>query len=65
MADNHDNIVDFTIVKLKKLKQEYLAKGMYETAAIIDYALDLYTEDKATIQWIRGNPHLKDVKEDW
>jgi hypothetical protein len=65
MQDNPDNIVDFTIVKLKKLKQEYLEQGMYETAAIIDYALDLYKKDKASIQWIGGNPHLKDMKEDW
>ena len=64
MSDNNDNLVDFTLIKLKKLRSEYLQLRMFDTVAVIEYAIDLYEQGKAKIEWRKGNPYLVDVVED-
>ena len=63
MADSPDNVIDFTLLRLKKLKQEYLELRMYDVVKSVEHAIDMYSQGKAKIKWKDGLPFVKILKE--
>tara|TARA_R110000765_G_C18497970_1_gene554985 strand:- start:254 stop:481 length:228 start_codon:yes stop_codon:yes gene_type:complete len=62
MSYDASNIIDFTVVKLEKMRGEASNIAWFEMVEQIDVALALYNEGKATIKWVDGEP-LITVKE--
>ena len=56
MAYDTSNLIDFTVVKLKKMREEALKIAWFEMVEQIEVALALYNEGKSTIKWVDGEP---------
>ena len=56
MAYDTSNLIDFTVVKLEKMREEAFNIAWFEMVEQIDVALALYNEGKATIKWVDGEP---------
>jgi len=58
MAYDTSNLIDFTVVKLEKMRDEVFNIAWFEMVEQIEMALALYNEGKATIKWGDGEPLL-------
>ena len=57
--DNNNNLVDFTVVKLKKLYEDYKKKQYFDTAKQIEDCLEAYLSGDVTVIWKDGLPFVK------
>jgi predicted DNA-binding protein (UPF0278 family) len=53
------NVIDFTIVKLRKLLSEYHDKGLLSAASQVEVALAAYESGLASVKWQKGLPYIK------
>jgi len=53
------NVIDFTVVKLKNMLNEYHERGMQDVATQVEVALVAYESGKANIKWHNGLPYVK------
>ena len=58
MAYDTSNLIDFTLVKLEKMRAEAFNIAWFEMVDQLDLAISLYKEGKTTIKWVDGEPLL-------
>lgn len=54
-----ENIVDFTVIKLKKMRKEFLREGNLSVAEDIKHLLEEYHKGNAEVIWKKGMPYAK------
>ena len=57
--DNKNNIIDFTVIRLKKLSEDYKRKQYLDAAKQIDDCLEAYLSGDVTVIWKDGLPYVK------
>jgi hypothetical protein len=58
MAYDTTNLIDFTLVKLKRMREEARKIAWFEMVAQLEMAIELYEQGRATIDWVDGEPLL-------
>ena len=65
MADSNDNnLLDFTVIKLKSLAEDYKKKHYYEMAQQVEDCLEAYLDGDVTVLWKKGLPYVKVKQEE-
>jgi len=65
MADSNDNnLLDFTVIKLKSLAEGYKKKHYYEMAQQVEDCLEAYLDGDVTVLWKAGLPYVKVKQEE-
>jgi len=65
MADSNDNnLLDFTVIKLKSLAEDYKKKHYYEMAQQVEDCLEAYLDGDVTVLWKAGLPYVKVKQEE-
>jgi hypothetical protein len=65
MAESNDNnLLDFTVIKLKSLAEDYNKKHYYEMAQQVEDCLEAYLDGDVTVLWKNGLPYVKLKKEE-
>jgi len=65
MAESNDNnLVDFTVIKLKSLAEGYKKKHDYDTAQQVEDCLQAYLDGDVTVLWKSGLPYVKVKQEE-
>jgi hypothetical protein len=54
-----ENLVDFTVIKLKKMHKEFLQEGSLSVAEDIKHLLEEYQNGNAKVVWKKGMPYVK------
>lgn len=55
----NDKLIDFTVIKLRNMLNDYHKKGMHDVAIQVEVALTAYEDGIAEIKWRDGMPYLK------
>mgnify|MGYP003110858083 CR=1 FL=1 len=55
----NEKIVDFTVIKLKKMHKEFLQEGNLSIAEDIKNLLEEYQKGNAKVVWKKGMPYVK------
>jgi len=65
MAESNDNnLLDFTVIKLKSLAEDYKKKHYYEMAQQVEDCLQAYLDGDVTVLWKAGLPYVKVKQEE-
>lgn len=56
---NNNNLLDFTVIKLKKLAEDYKEKHYYDMAQQVEDCLEAYQDGDVTVIWKDGLPFVK------
>ena len=55
----NDKLIDFTVIKLRHMLNEYHDRGIKDVASQIEVALVAYESGIADIKWHNGLPYVK------
>lgn len=58
MAYDTSNLIDFTLIKLKRMREEARRIAWFDMVAQLEMAIELYEQGRATIDWVDGEPLL-------
>ena len=61
--DNKDNLVDFTVIKLTRIAEDYREQHYYDMAQQVEECLASYLLGTVTVIWKEGLPYVKDTQE--
>ena len=56
---DNSNLIDFTVIKLKNMLNDYHKRGMQDVATQVEVALSAYESGIADIKWHNGLPYVK------
>ena len=62
--DDNNNLLDFTVLKLKSLAEDYKKKHYYEMAQQVEDCLQAYLDGDVTVMWKNGLPYVKVKQEE-
>lgn len=58
-----NNVIDFTIVKLERMANDFNAQGQHTLEQEVYIALDAYMSGSIGIVWQKGMPHAVTIPE--
>ncbi|MEC9319727.1 MAG: hypothetical protein VYD08_07585 [Pseudomonadota bacterium] len=61
---NSENLIDFTVIKLKHMHKYYMDNNLPEVASDIMSALVEYQNGNVNVIWREGLPYVKFFKDD-